>query len=449
MGRTMNDRHYATLRCLSTAIASTLLALLVSQPAVFGHDDQTKGQILLEDGFEEGERAPEGWKQGDTVPGVRYAWDRKEASEGSRSLSLRKRAKRYFPIAQWSRTLPHDGDSESLAVSVQVKADGATKAVVDIAFLNDQNGWLSHEWAAYIGAKQAGDPPANHDWREYSGTVKIPEGTRSFLVSLQIYGPGNVWFDDLVVRYGAGDGQGRPTTDGAPVEADENFESIEIDVTDAAVGHYLLAPASAPEPAPADGYGLVIALPGGSGSADFHPFVRRIQEHALDDDYLVAQPLAIKWTPQQVIIWPTNGDRVADMQFTTEEFVAKVIEDVASKQKIDRDRVFLLAWSSSGPAAYATLLQETSPAQGGLIAMSVFKARQLPALDAARDRSFYLLHSRQDRVCPFWMATNAYKSLGAHGASVQLATYEGGHGWHGDVFAMIRDGIDWLETAGK
>ncbi|MCU0784835.1 MAG: hypothetical protein MUF81_12495 [Verrucomicrobia bacterium] len=28
---------------------------------------------------------------------------------------------------------------------------------------------------------------------------------------------------------------------------------------------------------------------------------------------------------------------------------------------------------------------------------------------------------------------------------VRRQTYEGGHGWHGDVYGIIRAGIPWLE----
>ena len=31
------------------------------------------------------------------------------------------------------------------------------------------------------------------------------------------------------------------------------------------------------------------------------------------------------------------------------------------------------------------------------------------------------------------------------GPLVEFATYEGGHGWKGDVFGNIRTGVEWLE----
>jgi hypothetical protein len=76
-----------------------------------------------------------------------------------------------------------------------------TKAILDVIFLDEKGDWISHKWAAYVGAQQPNDPPADHDWKEYSGQVKIPEGTKKIQVGLQIYGPGKVWFDDVRAEY--------------------------------------------------------------------------------------------------------------------------------------------------------------------------------------------------------------------------------------------------------
>ena len=64
---------------------------------------------------------------------------------------------------------------------------------------------------------------------------------------------------------------------------------------------------------------------------------------------------------------------------------------------------------------------------------------------AMLQRAFYLLHSPDDRVCPFRMAEQATAEQGRAGAAVKLATYEGGHGWRGPVYPQIRAGIEWLE----
>jgi predicted esterase len=205
--------------------------------------------------------------------------------------------------------------------------------------------------------------------------------------------------------------------------------------------YFLIGPQ---KPAPKEGHGLVVVLPGGSGDADFLPFVKRIYKYALPEGYLVAQPVAIKWTDDQEVIWPTEKNRVDKMKFSTEKFVSAILKDVAKKQKLNPEKVFTLSWSSSGPAAYAISLSDKNIA-GSLVAMSVYKPEVLPALKNAKGKPYYLYHSSEDRVCPFHMAERAAKELEKNGAKVELKTYDGGHGWHGDVFGEIRTGIDWLE----
>jgi RNA polymerase sigma factor (sigma-70 family) len=213
---------------------------------------------------------------------------------------------------------------------------------------------------------------------------------------------------------------------------------------DAHKRYFLIGPKKDAKP-PAEGYGLVVILPGGDGSADFHPFVKRIYKHALSDRYVAAQPVAPKWTPDQQIVWPTKTNPVAGMKFATEEFVEAVIDDVAKKHPLDRTKVFTLSWSSSGPAAYATSLREPRRVMGSLVAMSVFNPQFLPPLKAANGHAYYLYHSRQDRVCPYRMAEQAQNSLTENGAKVHLATYEGGHGWRGNLYRDLRNGVEWLE----
>lgn len=407
------------------------------------------GPVALEDDFEAGDETPANWEQGAPVPGVKYFWDVRAKVSGKRSLALRKTANRYFPIAQWSRTFPREGELPALQVAVQVKAVKAGKATLDVVFLDDNGQMLSHEWVAYIGAKNDGDKPANHDWKEYAGAVAIPAEAKQIMFALQIYGPGSVWFDDLKATYATSidakpdNAEKQPSTAGeAPSEAAPAAEPIAIEVKPGAKGRYLLA---APAEKSSDPRGLLIVLPGGDGSADFHPFVRNIQRHALGGEYLIAQPLAEKWTPDQYVTWPTAGNKVAGMKFTTEELVGKVIEHVGAQHVVDPKRTYLLAWSSGGPAAYATLLQNESPAAGALIAMSVFKPKELPPLKQAAKRRFYILHSPDDATCPYPMAQQAAKVLAAAGAETTLVDYEGGHGWQGDIFGSIRQGIGWLE----
>jgi predicted esterase len=198
---------------------------------------------------------------------------------------------------------------------------------------------------------------------------------------------------------------------------------------------------------PKEGFGLLVVLPGGGGTADFLGFVKRIAKHAAGDKYLVVQPVAVMWVKSQETVWPTKMNSVPSMQFSTEEFVEAVIAETSKQQKIDPKKIFTLSWSSSGPAAYAISLREKTPVRGSFIAMSVFVPTLLPPLGAAKAKPYYLLHSPSDEVCKFSFAEDAKKQLEKAGASVELVKYEGGHGWHGPVYPMIRKGLDWLEIA--
>jgi predicted esterase len=203
--------------------------------------------------------------------------------------------------------------------------------------------------------------------------------------------------------------------------------------------YFLIGPYAESE-MPEKGFGLL--------SADFHPFVKRIFKYALPDNYLVAQPVAVQWSPKQEITWPTKKKQTSGQKFTTEEFIDAVIKDASAKQKINPDRVFTLSWSSGGPAAYACSLS-SKKIKGSFVAMSIFKPKDLPPLDNAKGRSYYIYHSIQDRVCPMFFARQAVKDLKKHDAQVKLFTYHGGHGWKPGLYEDIRAGIEWLESDKK
>jgi predicted esterase len=196
--------------------------------------------------------------------------------------------------------------------------------------------------------------------------------------------------------------------------------------------------------APKEGYGLLVVLPGGDGSANFHPFVKRIYKNSVPNGYLLAQPVAVNWTDKQEIVWPTDKNRVDGMKFPTEEFVEAVVKDVGGRHKLDPQRVFTLTWSSSGPAAYAISLSSKA-VTGSFIAMSVFKPDLLPPLEKAKGHGYFLYHSPDDRVCPFRMAQRAVEDLRKSGATAKLTTYDGGHGWRAGLYDHIREGVQWLE----
>ena len=198
--------------------------------------------------------------------------------------------------------------------------------------------------------------------------------------------------------------------------------------------------------APSKGWRLLVVMPGGNGSADFAPFVGRIRENALGDDWLIAQIVAPRWDEEQVIVWPTKRSPTQGMEFTCEELFAAVVKDVGERRELDPRYLFTLTWSSSGMLAYTLALDEDSGVTGSFIAMSVYKPDQLPSLKTAKGKPFYLLHSPEDQVCPLRMAEQARDELDEVGAQVEFVTYSGGHGWHGDVFGTLRTGLSWLES---
>lgn len=198
---------------------------------------------------------------------------------------------------------------------------------------------------------------------------------------------------------------------------------------------------------PAEGWRVLFVLPGGSGSADFRPFITRIAKNSVPKTYLVVQLVAPVWSPKQAeqIVWPTGKLTVPEAKFTTEDFFLAVREEVAKSYKLDSRYCFTLTWSSSGSNGYGLSLTPKSGITGSFVAMSVFKPDLLPPLDGAKGLPYYLFHSPQDFI-PIAHPRAAEKALTDAGAIVKLQTYEGGHGWKGNIFQNIRDGIDWLES---
>ena len=157
--------------------------------------------------------------------------------------------------------------------------------------------------------------------------------------------------------------------------------------------------------------------------------------------------MAVFWntttSKDQQIVWPKKSDNVPDAKFTTEEFVNRVIADVKSKVTVDPKNIMTLSWSSSGHAAYAIAMQPDSPVTGSYIAMSVFRANEYDATHV-KGRRLVIDHSPDDQVCPYDHSVTAERTLTAAGAEIKRLTYEGGHGWRGDVYGRIREGLEWL-----
>ncbi len=213
---------------------------------------------------------------------------------------------------------------------------------------------------------------------------------------------------------------------------------------------YFLINAAPTEPAPENGYGLLVVLPGGDGSAEFNPFVQRIAMYAAPAGFLVVQPVAPRWAEDQFIIWPSERAPVKDQQFTTEQFIAAVLDDVRAAHEVDEDRLLLMGWSSSGPVVYNMLCAEQTPFDGFYVCMSVFKPDQMPPIENARSRRVVIEHSPDDRTCPPDLAEKARDDLTAAGAKVRFVTYAGGHGWRGALYPRMKAAFAFLlDRAGR
>lgn len=197
-------------------------------------------------------------------------------------------------------------------------------------------------------------------------------------------------------------------------------------------------------PAPKSGYRLLVVLPGGDGTPEFFPFLKRVAKNSLPPDTLLVQLVAKKWSDDENrVVWPTASLNPQKGTFLTEEFVDKVIDGVAKKHKIDRKQIYACGWSSGGPAVWSALLQKNSPFRGAFVAMSFFQPNFMPPVANAKGKRVYILHSPEDFI-PIRMAETARDQLKQAGATVEYATYEGGHGWHGDVFGYFRDATAFL-----
>jgi len=189
---------------------------------------------------------------------------------------------------------------------------------------------------------------------------------------------------------------------------------------------------------------LLVVLPGGTGSRDFLPFVENGICGQAPDDCTGVLITAVKWQPDQGIIWPTEKNKVPGMQYTTDAYVRAVVAEVEKTQAIDPLQRVVLAWSSSGPAIYPLMVTKDSPFQRAYIAMSIWPGGQLGDLAAVKGRRFFLDQSPEDERTKFFHVREAVPALAKAGAVVRLSVYHGEHGWGEAPLPRIREGLRWL-----
>jgi hypothetical protein len=157
-----------------------------------------------------------------------------------------------------------------------------------------------------------------------------------------------------------------------------NVPALDLRIDDDPMKRFFLIGLPTNAPATAGPYRLLMVLPGGDGSAEFTPFVRRIYKNALNERWLIAQLVAPAWDDQQkmMVVWPSKAVPYVKAKFTTEEFADAVIADVKKRARVVTNQVFALAWSSGGPAVYAMAARDDSPLAGAFVAMSIFARRK-------------------------------------------------------------------------
>ncbi|HYC76375.1 MAG TPA: hypothetical protein VEI02_02000 [Planctomycetota bacterium] len=213
---------------------------------------------------------------------------------------------------------------------------------------------------------------------------------------------------------------------------------------DARKRYVVVGPKKGAKP-PRHGWKSLFVLPGGTGDAAFHPFVKNIARQVFSDEYVVVQLVSVRWIENQPVIWPTAHVKQKEATFGTEEFFLDVHKEVAKSIKLDPRCCFTLSWSSGGPAAYVLALMDRTPITGSYVAQSVFFPDRLPPLRAAKGKAFFLDHSPEDEKCRFALAEQARDALKKEGAHVELVAYDGGHGWHGAIWDRMKKGRAHLE----
>ena len=192
---------------------------------------------------------------------------------------------------------------------------------------------------------------------------------------------------------------------------------------------------------------LVVVMPGGNGQLDdFAPWVTQLATPLLDR-YVFAVLSAPVWSPKQAREWVWVTEAVQKQykaEFSVESFAREVVVALRNDPKLKLSKAFLFAWSSGGPAAYATLIADEPTFAGAYVLASVFRAKGLKPQHAAGKR-VWLEQGRADNVTPLRFAQEAERWLNASGAAVKLIEFDGGHGFAmPDASASLTAALAWL-----
>lgn len=197
--------------------------------------------------------------------------------------------------------------------------------------------------------------------------------------------------------------------------------------------------------------GLIVVL------SDSDPNNRPLQEFwqqavtkAFGGRYLVAVAMAPRWGDEKPYTWVTaaNQSRTPAAKFTAETFAGEIVADVVARYPIRPDHIFLHGEGSGGLAAYSCSLQAQTPFRGFSLLAAEFRSAQLPSLEAAKGRRYYIQASKQDKTVPYFLTTGAQTLLTKAGAIVALSPLSGDHTprFNAETLDLLTKAVNWLEN---
>lgn len=159
-------------------------------------------------------------------------------------------------------------------------------------------------------------------------------------------------------------------------------------------------------------------------------------------------PYAVGGSPGFSWFAAVPGARETDLQEElAAEYVLAVVDAMAERYPVDRERVYLLGFSQGARVALGTALRHPGVFAGvisiGGPLRSVLAGKELS--EAAKALELLICHSPEDEAVPFAEAEAGAAALEAVGARVQVLTYRGGHTLDADLAAAI---ARWLARAG-
>jgi len=182
---------------------------------------------------------------------------------------------------------------------------------------------------------------------------------------------------------------------------------------------------------PAHRYPLIICLHGAGFNGD--RYLERWSPR-LGERYLLACPSIADgaW-------WTRDGELL----------VMAVLDEVARRYHVDRDRVFLTGMSNGGLGTYLIGLNHTDQFAALIPMAGAFPRALYPLFDNAKRTPFYLIHGAHDQVIPVSFSRNIAAYLKQEGIPVvyrehdQIHPMAGGHFFPKDELPAL---MDWLDA---